>query len=935
MNTIDPSQLSRWGIDDMDANGNHEDANGNILHNTAIDVQAAYGLQQVQSGDYYDNYNTTFTVYDPAHAPLAIGGLVRGLAVQGSSQPTTQPQPIILGQNEPFNDTVTTVTLPAGADPSALSPLIFWGDGSSSPGTLVSLGNGTYQVKGTHTYEVDGNYIAVVAMGNGNTDPNNPDHEPVIAGVPVFVLPLETTGQLQSIDYSKISVSLAPSDLSQDVNLADGSFTMTLTGSAEFTLEYDLTQPHESSHIVETGSIDFEDNNQMVVTGTYQDQADPSVTLSQESISLTTETINSSISLTHTDASVSFTRMESTSWQLTGSGYRKTADFVAGDYSVGESASLTTSWTDTGGEINPSRLDNNNDNVTIPQNVHDLLGTYTLSETTNETFTRQESGTLGASGATYSRTDVATTSGEFSQTGMNNGLSYTLTASDWQLVDNISVAGTTDGNYTMTETQTYGPDGQQLQEIAQDNEGTSLTIDETDNYNLSRLVSVDLTQHSYSATETSTTDYQAQVNGMSGSDSIDESPADTLSSSSTLTGNEKTGDYQLITHDPSSKQNDPASNEDWSDNITMSVGETGNFISQSMVLNETQSGTITDSLSLTDTPDDSGTIILSSSISEVENGSKTSPSASLTLSSTDTYTDAGIQVQGTVADDPRWSGDASNLIDQFVAGLRQGPGGFLLFKDPIHSSDGTTLPVSASKTIKLPSLSFSDVLAFDPLGNYYSVGFTAGASATVTVGANLPYVALMGNFQGSVQVFAKVGNIFLLGTYLELEAGASFTYSREIDNPQTLQNLAVTIPSALSGGLSQVSNALTYLSNLPSNLQMPPSSLPGTPQGQQINGVSNFETASLPTSIDQSKLASSAEPLARPAAAPSARLPGLRLGHAAVGLQRQLAAHQGHLSFHPELHHRHQARQRPHRRRQQRPGHRGLPPGPIHLFADR
>src|SRR5262249_33659998 len=70
--------LSRFGIDDL-VDGRHVDLLGNVLHNSDIDVRAAYALNPGITGLF-----PTFDVYDPQNAPIGVGDLTGGVALQDS-----------------------------------------------------------------------------------------------------------------------------------------------------------------------------------------------------------------------------------------------------------------------------------------------------------------------------------------------------------------------------------------------------------------------------------------------------------------------------------------------------------------------------------------------------------------------------------------------------------------------------------------------------------------------------------------------------------------------------------------------------------------------------------------------------------------------------------------------------------------------------------
>ena len=827
--------LTKFGVDDIDpVSGQHADSDGNVLHNVAIDTHAAYGLINVA----LDQKNIDFGVYDPAHAPLAIGFLPRGIAVQTGGGGAVGPSPIVLPQGQTFNGNVGSVTFQDDPDPSGLSAEIYWGDGASSTGTLTEIGSGTYEVSGQHTWNVDGTYLAVAAVAEQN--PPNPNQGPQITGTPILVLPLTAANSLQGVDPKTLRYTAVP-DFSADSTESGNSFDLTLEGSVSFALTYDLGQPDQKSHYNSSGYLVV---TGMEAEGTFQGGGNASLTLMNENISLTQEAINSSIMATYDDTSVSFNRTETDSWTL-GSLY-KTADFVNQSFSLTQSATLAQSWTDTGVAVNVQRLDGSEDaNIALPENVHDLMGSFTSQESQTQTLTRHESGTLGHSSSSYGRVDTITTRGNSSQTGTNLGMSYTLIAQPWELVDLQTVSGESNGNYTLTDAQSYGSAAQVFTETAVSSTGDNLTIKETDVLTLTGSVSFNAAAHSFSASLLDTSAYQVVQTGTLDNDSIGLTPSESVTAQITATGNEATGDYQIVTTDPSMTESVPGDGENWSESASLTLTVSGNFFLQSLAISETKDGAITDNTALDSAAGSAGNVTVGSNFHEVETISLSSATASVSTTVTDTYTNDSITAQGAVANDPRWSSNPAELIDEFIADM-QGPGAFLLAKDPLYASDGTLLIISGTVSIDLPDLGFSAKVYGDFFGNFVTAGVRTGGALSLSVGVNLPYTAVMANAEASVQVFAQAGNWLALGTYLELNLGASFSYSREIDNPNLLPTLNNIVPSSLtenwSGGMLQAMNDLT---KVPTSLNLPPTQLPGAPQGQQIDGVDDFESSDL------------------------------------------------------------------------------------------
>jgi hypothetical protein len=131
-----------------------------------------------------------------------------------------------------FSGRVANVVTPiVGPQVTTLTAAIFWGDGTTSPGRVTNL-NGTYVVRGTHTYADEGGYTTVIAVrdAQGNTGSGKgsasvaeadtftapiSDPRPATVGVPV-------TGQIALFTDNGYPAN-TPADLSATINWGDGS----------------------------------------------------------------------------------------------------------------------------------------------------------------------------------------------------------------------------------------------------------------------------------------------------------------------------------------------------------------------------------------------------------------------------------------------------------------------------------------------------------------------------------------------------------------------------------------------------------------------------------------------------------------------------------------------------------------------------------------
>lgn len=111
-------------------------------------------------------YTVGITVVDDGGSTVTgtktIHVLDAALSVTSNNNSFTTPE------NSALPNTTTLATFTDGDpnDMADLSATITWGDGTTSSGTLVSLGNGLYGVQGGHTYTVEGPYNGIVTLND-------------------------------------------------------------------------------------------------------------------------------------------------------------------------------------------------------------------------------------------------------------------------------------------------------------------------------------------------------------------------------------------------------------------------------------------------------------------------------------------------------------------------------------------------------------------------------------------------------------------------------------------------------------------------------------------------------------------------------------------------------------------------------------------------
>src|SRR5262249_55026519 len=101
------------------------------------------------------SYQITVTITDVGGStatPLTTAKVVQELAATGKDIDETE--------GEFFTDEVVATFTDAdpASRPADLAVYIDWGDGFSTPGTIVANGNGNYDVTGDHVYSEEGSY---------------------------------------------------------------------------------------------------------------------------------------------------------------------------------------------------------------------------------------------------------------------------------------------------------------------------------------------------------------------------------------------------------------------------------------------------------------------------------------------------------------------------------------------------------------------------------------------------------------------------------------------------------------------------------------------------------------------------------------------------------------------------------------------------------
>jgi hypothetical protein len=129
-------------------------------------------------------YSSTGVVLQASRTPVPVVAIPAISATAGQS----------------FSGVVATVTDPAGG---GLLAMIAWGDGQTSAGTVSANSDGTFSVRGTHTYAQPGSYAVMVTVDDTG------DNQSATAGGMVMVQPVASNTGLSAARAGKAFMLMA------------------------------------------------------------------------------------------------------------------------------------------------------------------------------------------------------------------------------------------------------------------------------------------------------------------------------------------------------------------------------------------------------------------------------------------------------------------------------------------------------------------------------------------------------------------------------------------------------------------------------------------------------------------------------------------------------------------------------------------------------
>jgi hypothetical protein len=180
----------------------------------------------VVSGGYLVGSNGQFSVH-VSRSGVPLGTLTAAITVTGPDGQVVEATSTLNVGNYYAGQTLTLSAseFQSSLPSTSFTATIFWGDGSSSLGTLVPGDNGTFAVSGSHTYSTAGTYSILVSIAgpNGTLESTGP--------VIQVVNPPLTGYATQTAVPSSLPLSAAPLATLTDPNPADpaASFTATIS----------------------------------------------------------------------------------------------------------------------------------------------------------------------------------------------------------------------------------------------------------------------------------------------------------------------------------------------------------------------------------------------------------------------------------------------------------------------------------------------------------------------------------------------------------------------------------------------------------------------------------------------------------------------------------------------------------------------------------
>ncbi len=387
--TIPYSDSISVGISTQPANGSAAVVGSNIVY--------------TPSTGFYGTDQFTYTLSDSyGHSSTAVDTIV----VQGGSISVTGTGLVGIAGQTMTNAEVASFTDSNALTVSELAATILWGDGQESFGDVVSVSPGSYDVVASHIFSLQGPYIYAVEVTDST----------VAAGAGVGVIDILQANNLTTFETVGASVS-SSNAVTQSGTDADGSFSLTDTGSLSYTLTESGVDQAQNFSTTQVGSLSLTlvasgtdtigtfDLNSSSITGTGADSTTSYYTL------ITADNPTSS-SLTSTDTS-----------KLAGLGTAALGGLSSwSDTLTGSDTSVTSQTTSTG-SFNATQTDAGTE--TLAYTGTPSTGAYSLADTKNSSLSAIV--TMGTDGAvSYTDTQTGTDGFSLTNTGDLWSGSFTL-----------------------------------------------------------------------------------------------------------------------------------------------------------------------------------------------------------------------------------------------------------------------------------------------------------------------------------------------------------------------------------------------------------------------------------------------------------------------------------------------------------------------------
>ena len=294
---------------------------------------------------------------------------------------TPQGIVFVVLKGQTYNGVVATFTDPDLADTAGdFTATIDWGDDTALTPGVISGGDGSFTVTGSHSYLAEDSYALAVQIER-TTPTISPPVPPVVAADLGVVLSPGNDPSLITVMNPAVSYS---GGIGQTATYGPGTFAIDASGTVDFTF-------------TEAGSgiyANFDYTQSVAMTFSLTESGSTGPAFATDDYSLSEAADN-----TTTTQDQGFTRFGSFTDIESGSGtynMTETCDLPSGDYTISEADTSSNTTSETGTYVTGGYgwTVTAGDQSTLLKTGNYISEDYSLSETNTQNLTRVESGTL-------------------------------------------------------------------------------------------------------------------------------------------------------------------------------------------------------------------------------------------------------------------------------------------------------------------------------------------------------------------------------------------------------------------------------------------------------------------------------------------------------------------------------------------------------------